>query len=261
MRTESSPSRNLVRITATAAAAVLAFAVGACSSDDANSGTTVLNVYAAASLKKTFTQIESAYEKANPGVDVKLNFAGSQALVNQINQGADVDVLATADEQTMTKVADKANAPRIFAANTLVIATAPGNPKNIENFASLRDPAIKTVICAVEVPCGAATAQVERNTGVDIRPVSEESSVTAVLTKVTAREADAGLVYVTDAKGAGSKVAVVGDPAFARVVNKYPIATLKGSTQGENARKFVDQVLGPDGQRVLRDAGFSAPPA
>lgn len=242
-----------------AACTLGAGAVAGCSSDD-GSGKTPLNVYAAASLKQTFTQIESAFEQANPDVDVTLNFAGSQTLVNQINQGADVDVLATADEQTMTKVADKVDDPRIFAANTLVIATQPGNPKNIRDFAGLQNPDIKTVVCAVEVPCGAATAEVEKQTGVDLTPVSEEASVTAVLTKVSSKEADAGLVYVTDAKGSDNTVSVVGDRAFANVVNKYPIATLTDSTNPEIARKFVEQVLGASGQQVLRDAGFSAAP-
>lgn len=257
-------SRNRItyRLIATlaVAAAVTASAV-ACSSDDSESSAakTTLNVYAAASLKKTFTEIESAYEKEHSDVDVVLNFAGSSALVNQIQQGADVDVIATADERTMDKLGDLVNTPQIFARNTLVIATAPGNPKKIENFASLRNGDIATVICAVEVPCGAATAQVEENTGIDITPKSEEASVTAVLTKVTSGEADAGLVYVTDAKGVGDKVSVVSDPAFAKVVNNYPIATLKASKHQEQADEFVDLVVGEAGQQILTGAGFSSP--
>ncbi|MGV9670756.1 MULTISPECIES: molybdate ABC transporter substrate-binding protein [unclassified Gordonia (in: high G+C Gram-positive bacteria)] len=241
------------------AIAAVTIAAAGCSSNDDSSSTTSLNVYAAASLKQTFTEIEKAYEQQHPDVDVKLNFAGSSALVNQINQGADVDVIATADEATMTKLGGKVNSPQVFARNTLVIVTAPGNPTHVENFASLTNPAIKTVVCAVEVPCGAATAQVERDTGVDITPVSEESSVTAVLTKVTSGEADAGLVYVTDAKAAGAKVTAVGDPAFTNVVNNYPIATLKASTHQQLAEEFVQLVLGDTGQKILTDAGFASP--
>ncbi|MFT4127160.1 MAG: molybdate ABC transporter substrate-binding protein [Gordonia sp. (in: high G+C Gram-positive bacteria)] len=234
--------------------------VAGCSADDSGGGEkTVLNVYAAASLKKTFTALEKTFEDQHPDVDVRPNFDGSSALVTQIQQGADVDVLATADEATMTKVTDLVDTPQIFATNTLVIATAPGNPRHIENFASLRNADISTVVCAVEVPCGAATAEVERTTGVDITPRSEEASVSAVLTKVTSGEADAGLVYVTDARGAGEEVATVTDPAFANVVNTYPIAALKASHHTELAAAFVTLVLGESGQKVLRDAGFAAP--
>lgn len=250
--------RAVMRRGLVAACAVLAVSSSAvaCSSGDSGGGKTELNVYAAASLQKTFTQLADLYEKAHSNVDVKLNFAGSSALVNQIKQGASADVIATADQPTMAKLGDDAVDPKIFATNTLVIATAEGNPKNITNFASLRNPGIKTVVCAVEVPCGAATATVEKNTGVELSPVSEEASVTAVLTKVTTGQADAGLVYVTDAKGAGDKISVVGDPAFAKVVNKYPIATLKDTKHKQDADMFISMVLGQTGAEVLSAAGF-----
>lgn len=246
----------LLALGAVVAAAVAGLA--GCSSND-DTATTVLNVYAAASLKKTFTEIEKAYEAEHPDVEVKVTFAGSSALVNQIKQGADADVIATADEATMTALGAEVQTPRIFATNTLVIATAAGNPKQIQNFASLRNRQITTVVCAVEVPCGAATAKVEANTGIDIAPVSEETSVSAVLTKVTTGQADAGLVYVTDAKGAGDQVATVHDPAFAAVVNSYPIATLKATKHAAHAEEFTALVLAATGQKVLADAGFDPP--
>lgn len=116
------------------------------------------------------------------------------------------------------------------------------------------------VVCAAQVPCGAAAKTIETNTGVDITPVSEENSVTDVLNKVTAGDADAGLVYVTDAKNAGDKVTEVEFPEAAVVVNVYPIATLTGATQPALATKFVDLVTGPEGQKVLADAGFKPAP-
>lgn len=250
--------RRVTRLACLASAAALITGLAAgCSSDDNDK--TPLTVYAAASLKKTFTEIETAYEKQHSDVDVTLNFAGSSALVNQIKQGASADVIATADEPTMGKLGGLVNAPQVFARNTLVIVTANGNPKQVRDFASLSDPSIRTVVCAVEVPCGAATAEVERNTGVDVRPVSEESSVTAVLTKVTSGEADAGLVYVTDAKTVPGKVTVVDDAAFGKVVNNYPIATLKASKHQQQATDFMSFVLGETGQKILTDAGFAAP--
>lgn len=250
-----------------AASLVVAGLVAGCSSSDsetstsgsANGDMTTLTVFAAASLKKSFTQLEKAFEASHADVDVKLNFDGSQALVTQINQGADVDVLATADEKNMDRLGDKVVDPKIFATNVLTIVTQPGNPKNIRNLADLMRSDVSTVICAVDVPCGTATAAVEKNTGVDIKPVSEETAVTGVLTKVQAKQADAGLVYVTDAVGAGDSVTAVSDPAFAAVVNNYPIATVATTGNEAVAKEFVDMVLSPDGAKVLRGTGFGPP--
>jgi molybdate transport system substrate-binding protein len=112
-------------------------------------------------------------------------------------------------------------------------------------------------VCAPEVPCGAATQTVEKASGVDIKPVSEESSVTDVLSKVTSGQADAGMVYVTDVKAAGDKVNGVTFPESSEAVNTYPIATLAGSENKELAKQFVGLVTGPEGQNILSAAGFA----
>ena len=248
-------------IVAVAAAGLLI--VAGCSSaggsDAGGSAASTLDISAAASLKKTFTAIAQEFETQHDGVTVRLSFDGSSTLANQIQQGAPADVFASADEKNMRKLGDLAVDPAVFATNTLVIVTAPGNPRGITSFADLNKPDVTTVICQSAQPCGAATETVERNTGVTIDAASEEQSVSAVLTKVTTGQADAGVVYVTDARGAGDKVATVTDPAFAAVVNSYPIAALAGAGDGELATQFVDLVLGADGQRFLRDAGFGAP--
>ncbi|MCZ4537676.1 molybdate ABC transporter substrate-binding protein [Gordonia terrae] len=248
-------------IVAVAAAGLLI--VAGCSSaggsDAGGSAASTLDISAAASLKKTFTAIAQEFETQHDGVTVRLSFDGSSTLANQIQQGAPADVFASADEKNMRKLGDLAVDPTVFATNTLVIVTAPGNPRGITSFADLNKPDVTTVICQSAQPCGAATETVERNTGVTIDAASEEQSVSAVLTKVTTGQADAGVVYVTDARGAGDKVATVTDPAFAAVVNSYPIAALAGAGDGELATQFVDLVLGADGQRFLRDAGFGAP--
>lgn len=218
-----------------------------------------LNVSAAASLKKAFTEIADEYQKQHAGTTVKLSFDGSATLANQINQGAPVDVFASADEKNMTKIGDKAVDPKIFATNTLVIVTAAGNPKGIGSLADLQKPAVTTALCAVPQPCGNASVAAEQKAGVTITPVSEEPSVTAVLTKVTSGQVDAGLVYVSDAKGAGDKVSTVADPAFGTVVNKYPIATVKGAANASSGTGFVSFVLSPEGQKVLSSLGFGAP--
>ncbi len=248
-------------IVAVAAAGLLI--VAGCSSagdtDAAGSAASTLDVSAAASLKATFTAIADEFEAQHDGVTVRLSFDGSSTLANQIQQGAPADVFASADEKNMRKLGDLAIDPAVFATNTLVIVTAPGNPREIRSFADLNKPDVTTVVCQAAQPCGAATETVERNTGVTVEAASEEQSVSAVLTKVTTGQADAGVVYVTDARGAGDKVATVTDPAFAAVVNSYPIATLTGAGDDELATQFVDLVLGADGQRILREAGFGTP--
>lgn len=249
----------------TAVAAVLT--VAGCSSDDgdassssaAKSGPVTLNVSAAASLKNTFTALAGEFEKQHAGVKVSLSFDGSSTLVNQIKQGAPADLFASADEKNMNKLGDQATDPKIFASNTLVIVTAPGNPKGIASFADLNKAGVTTVVCQSAQPCGNATDTVEKNTGVTVKAASEEQSVTAVLTKVTSGQADAGLVYVTDAESAGDKVATVTDPAFAKVVNKYPIATVSGAANEALGKEFVELVTGATGQQILGDAGFGKP--
>jgi molybdate transport system substrate-binding protein len=219
-------------------------------------------VFAAASLKKTFTDIGDLFKAENPGASVEFTFAGSSDLVTQLTQGAQADVFASADTKNMDKAAKAgllAGDPVAFASNTLTIAVAPGNPKKIASLKDLTQQGLNVVMCAPQVPCGSASQKVEQAAGIKLNPVSEESSVTDVLNKVETGEADAGLVYVTDAIGAGDKVASVPFPEAAGAVNTYPIAVLKESKSQELARKFVDLVAGDEGQKVLTAAGFAKP--
>src|SRR5450830_591729 len=166
-------------------------------------------VFAAASLKGSFTEIASRFEARHPGLRVNLSLAGSSDLVNQITEGAPADVFASADTRNMAKLTAAAivdGSPVNFATNTLEIAVPPTNPAHVAGFADLARAGVKTVICQAQVPCGAATAAIETATGVKLAPVSEELSVTDVLGKVFSGEADAGLVYVTDVKAAGARV-------------------------------------------------------
>jgi molybdate transport system substrate-binding protein len=221
-----------------------------------------LVVFAAASLKAAFTEIGEQFKTDNPGSSVEFSFAGSSDLVTQLTQGAQADVFASADTRNMDKAAQAGllnGDPVNFASNTLTIAVAPGNPKNIKSFQDLANPATSVVVCAPPVPCGGATEKVEQATGVTLAPVSEESSVTDVLNKVTTGQADAGIVYVTDAAGAGDKVTAVPLPESSNAVNTYPIAVLKGSTNAELSRKFVDLVTGEAGQKALAAEGFAKP--
>jgi molybdate transport system substrate-binding protein len=224
------------------------------------SGTIV--VYAAASLKPSFSKIAQQFKTDNPGSDVNFDFGGSSDLATQLTQGASADVFASADTAQMDTVVKAGlvdGTPSNFASNTLVIVTAPGNPKQIGSFADLNKPGLNVVICQKPVPCGSATQRVEDSTGVQLHPVSEELSVTDVLNKVTTGQADAALVYVTDALSAKDKVTTVKFAESAGAVNVYPIAVLKKAPQPALAQKFVALVTGDAGQNVLAQAGFAKP--
>ncbi|WP_158882031.1 molybdate ABC transporter substrate-binding protein [Amycolatopsis anabasis] len=244
---------------ALAAAALLATACGSSSSGEQSK---TLTVFAAASLTESFGALEKKFEAEHQGVDVKLSFDGSSKLAQQIDEGAKADVFASADQNNMDKAVQAGRIdgqPKVFATNRLTIAVAPGNPKGIKGFADLARGGPTVVTCAPQVPCGAATKKVEQATGVTLKPASEESDVKAVLTKVRAGEADAGLVYVTDAASAAGKVDRVDFPEAAGAVNTYPIAVVKDAPQAELARQFTDLVLGEAGRRELGKAGFGTP--
>lgn len=241
-------------------ALVLGLAAAGCGGTAASSEKT-LQVFAAASLTKTFTELGSQFEKSHPGVKVVFNFDGSSGLVDQLTSGAKADVFASADEKNMTKAVDAkltTGAQTVFASNVLTLVTAPGNPKKITGLDDSLD-GRKLVVCAPEVPCGNATNQLAAKLNVILKPVSQESKVTDVLGKVTSGEADAGIVYVTDAKGAGDKVQTVAIKGSDQVVNNYPISVLASAPQPALAAEFVTLVTSQAGKDVLGAAGFVTP--
>ncbi|WP_232661750.1 molybdate ABC transporter substrate-binding protein [Pseudonocardia sp. TRM90224] len=218
-----------------------------------------VTVFAAASLKDTFTELGKRFETDHPGVTVTFNFAGSSDLAQQIVNGAPADVFAAASDATMKTVTDASlttAAPTIFATNVLQIATVPGNPKGIAAFADLAKPGLKVVVCAPQVPCGAAAEKIEKATGVTLTPVSEEPDVKSTLGKVASGDADAGLVYVTDVAAAKDTVQGVPFPDAAQATTNYPIAVVKNAPQAELAASFQQLVTGEDGKKVLGAAGF-----
>ena len=242
-------------------ALVLPFA--ACGGDDdgGDPGAT-LTVYAGSSLTSAFEQIAQEFEAEHDGVDVKFSFGGSSDLVAQIQSGAPADVFASADTANMDKLVDAdlaGDEPQDFATNVLEIAVPPGNPAGVQSFQDLAKQSVQVVVCAPEVPCGAATQQVADNAGVTLHPVSEEQSVTDVLGKVTSGEADAGVVYVTDVQAAGDGVEGIEFPESDQVVNTYPIAPVEGTDEADLAGEFIEMVLGDTGQQILQDAGFGQP--
>lgn len=215
-----------------------------------------LTVLAAASLTESFDELGARFTAEHPDVKVQFDYQGSSTLAEQIKQGRPADVFASADEKSMDKVRDLVGDPQTFATNELTIVVPPGNPGKIGSLADLAGDHHTVVVCAPQVPCGSATQKVTQAAGVQVKPVSEEDDVKSVLQKVIAGEADAGLVYVTDAKAAGQQVQVVDFPQAEQAVNNYPIATIKGAPQPDAAAEFVEFVHGPVGREILTNHGF-----
>ena len=228
-------------------------------SGGAGKATGKVTVLAAASLQKAFEEIEKTVEKDNPGLDVTFDFQGSQDLVASLAGGDSADVLATANNSTMKTAADQklVGSQTEFATNVLTLIVPKGNPKGITGLDSSLDD-VDLVICAPEVPCGKASRELADAKGVTLNPVSEEQKVTDVVGKVESGEADAGLVYVTDATAAKDKVDKIDIPDNT-VVNHYPIAPTAKPANPEGAKAFIDAVTGETGQKVLAKYGFGAP--
>ena len=225
--------------------AVLLGLASGCSDGDQEPKT--VTVFAAASLSKAFPALADRFEAEHDGVRVRFSFAGSQSLVEQIQQGAPADVLATADEETIDKVRGELSAdPVVFAHNQLAIVTAPGNPLRLTTLADLAKPGVTGVLAGPKVPVGKAAAAALARAGVTVRPISLEDAVSGVVTKVGLDEADAGIAYVTDLGGAD-----VGGVPVDGTRTDLAIGVL------DDDEGFVDFVRGADGQRILRSFGFS----
>jgi molybdate transport system substrate-binding protein len=249
--------------TLVSAVALLAL-VPACGDDDDSAGSSGdVTVFAAASLTDALTEIGDAFMTADPDAEVTFNFAASSELVTQINEGgAPADVFASADQNNMNKLTDAGNNgsdPVVFATNVLEVIVEPGNPKGITGVADLANDDLIVVTCAPEVPCGSYAQEIFDAAGVTVTPDSLEENVRAVVTKVTAGEADAGIVYKTDVTAAGDEADGVEIPADINVVAEYPIAVTKEAANPEAAQAFIDVVLGEEGQTILGSFGFLPP--
>ncbi|MCK6067378.1 MULTISPECIES: molybdate ABC transporter substrate-binding protein [Microbacterium] len=244
-----------LRCAAAAALLGLAVTVSGCANGTARGEAATVRVYAAASLAAAFDRIAEEFAQAHPDVGVSVVSDGSTTLARQIAEGAPADVFAAADEAAL-RLAGPALRGQVFATNRLVLAVPAANPAGITGLADL--PGATVVLCAPEVPCGAASAELLRRADVEVTPASVEQNVTAVLTKVAAGEADAGLVYATDVRGNDDVRAIV--PALAaEVVSHYPIAVLPDAGDPEAAAAFVGFVRSAQGRSILADFGFGAP--
>ena len=234
-------------------------AASASASSGEGKATGKVTVLAAASLQGAFEEIEKTVEKDNPGLDVTFDFQGSQDLVSSLAGGNSADVLATANNSTMKDAADQklVGDQTEFATNVLTLIVPKGNPKKITGLDSSLEGA-NLVICAPEVPCGEATKKLAAAQGVTLNPVSEEQKVTDVRGKVESGEADAGIVYTTDAAAAKDKADKIDIPDGG-VVNHYPIAQTASPENAAGAKVFIDAVTGKTGQEVLAKYGFGKP--
>jgi molybdate transport system substrate-binding protein len=261
------------------AVALAAIAVAGCSSSSSSpaSGSTsspasaatsspaaqtgAITVFAAASLKETFTQLGKQFEAAHPGDTVKFSFGASSALAEQINSGAPADVFASASPKNMDQVVTTGNAsnPQDFAKNVMEVAVPPSNPAKVTSVNDLAKSSVKTALCQPQVPCGVVAAEVFKNAKITVKPVTLQPDVKSVLTQVELGNVDAGVVYVTDVMAAGSKVKGVTIPADVNASTLYPIAALTHSKEQSIAQAFVAYVLSPTGEQVLKAAGFEQP--
>ncbi|MGW3041439.1 molybdate ABC transporter substrate-binding protein [Kitasatospora sp. NPDC001159] len=281
MSTRTTATRRLS--VAAAAALALSLGVTACGSDGGSTSSAAsssagsvsttgtgsapkahgdITVFAAASLKETFTDLGKKFEAANPGTEVKFNFGGSSALATSINSGAPADVFAAASPATMKTVTDAGGAsgePQTFVKNTLTIAVPKGNPKHIAGLKDLTTSGVKVALCAKEVPCGAAAQTALKAAGLNLTPVTLEQDVKGALTKVELGEVDASLVYRTDAQSDAAKIDGVDFPEADKAVNDYPIAALAKAPNKDGAAAFVAYVQSPEAKQSLTAAGFQAP--
>ena len=223
--------------------------------DHRNPASGDLTVFAAASLQPPFDKVATQLQ---PSLHITFNYAGTQILASQLTQGAQADVIASADVAHMTALQNAGlidGTPTIFAHNRLEIAVEHGNPKGIQTLADLARPGLQVVLADPSVPAGKYAQQAIANAGVKVHPASLEPQVTGVLSKVALGEADAGIVYVSDI-ATGGKVDGIPIPDSQNVIADYPIARLKGARNGAGADAFIAYVLSPQGQAILRAAGF-----
>jgi molybdate transport system substrate-binding protein len=248
---------------------VVASLAAACSSSSsttsAGAPATQLTVFAASSLTKAFTQIGQDFQTANPGVTVTFDFGSSTDLAAQIQSEGTADVFASASGTAMDTVESKPGATdrTNFATNQLVIITPPDDPAGIGSLQDLTKPGVKLVLAAEGVPVGDYARQALDNARIEKQAlanvVSNEDDDASVVAKVSSGEADAAIVYTSDVAAAGDTVRSVEIPADVNVVASYPIAVVTGSASPDQAKAFLDYVVGPQGQATLQQYGFGPP--
>lgn len=251
-------------VAALAALLILVTATGAASAAKEKKVSGAITVSAAASLTEAFTKLGADFEKANPDTTIMFNFAASSALVQQIQGGAPADVFASADGTNMQKLVTGGQVtaePTVFAANALTIVVKQGNPDKVKSLAGLADLDVVS-LCADAVPCGKYAQQALTQAGVTLAPkrITKGADVRTTLAAVSTGDADAAIVYTTDATAAGATVHSVRIPAWLNVYAVYPIAPIAASENQDLANAFVDYTVSPEGRKTLLSFGFLPPP-
>ena len=252
-----------------AVAATIGVAAGCSSSSPSSSSSPkaagsvsgTITVFAASSLQGAFTTIGQQFQSAHPGTTVKFSFGASSSLAQEINAGSPADVFASASTTNMDQVvtAGHASNPVTFANNVMEVAVPPSNPAHVASVSDLANPAVKTALCQPQVPCGVTAAKVFSNAKIAVTPVTQQPDVKSVLTQVELNNVDAGMVYVTDVKAAGSKVMGIQIPSGENASTAYPIATVNSSKNKATADAFTAYVNSSAGQKVLATDGFEKP--
>jgi molybdate transport system substrate-binding protein len=232
---------------------------GSSSPNSSGSLTGAITVYAAASLTEAFDTLQGDFEKAHPGTDVKITYGASSDLSTQIDQGASVDVFASASKKNMDALGDEVDTPTDFVSNTGELAVPPSNPANVKSVQDLDNPGVKVAVCDPAVPCGVIAQTIFDNAKITVKPVANEADVKSTLAAVESGEVDAGIVYVTDVRAAGAKVMGIVVPDDINASTTYPIATVTAAPNPSLAKAWVDYVLSPAGEKVLTAAGFAQP--
>lgn len=237
---------------------VVAIIACGCSSDSESES---LTVFAASSLTGAMPEIVDAFVNQYPDSNIKVSFGSSSDLAIQIIEGAPFDVFASADLMNMLKV-EKTNlvnmSPTKFARNTFTIIVEEGNPLNIASIKDLTAPGVVVVQCVTTAPCGQGALTIFKNAGISVIPKSFEENVKSVVTKVVSGEADAGIVYVTDAIAAEQLADEITIDAGLNTTTDYYVAASKGGSDVELAQEFADFVVSPLAQDILRKFGFIA---
>ena len=237
---------------------LLAISAGGCSSQS-HPVTTSITVFASSAMIKSLTAIGKQFEAENPSTSVEFIFASSSDLSSELLDGSDADVFVSGDHDNMSAIANAgltAATPVPIAANSLVIATAPGNHDNLTTFADLARPGVRVAVCGGPDACASATQRVEDRTGVRLHPQNIDSTTSNVLKDITSGKVDAGVVFTTDALNVGDNVSWFAFPEAADAAVTSWIAPMKDSDQAELATKFVQDVTGAAGRKVLADYGF-----
>jgi molybdate transport system substrate-binding protein len=218
-----------------------------------------LRIYAASSLTEAFNELKRGFAAAHPGTKISITYGASSDLATQIGQGAPADVFASASNKNMTALGSAALNPTDFVSNVLTVAVPPANPAKIASVLDVAKKSVKVAICDPAVPCGVVAAQVFAKAGLTVKPAASEPDVKSVVAAVESGEVDAGLVYVTDARAAGTKVKSVPIPGKFGASTTYPIAALKAAKNAALAQAWVDYVLSAAGRKVFTADGFGPP--